>query len=83
MPEDIGSSAFEVWPENHRAVETFISLSTQWRTGAMGATGLDYGVLPQVLRLLGVPRAEWPELFEQLQVIESEALTIMSEARQK
>lgn len=47
----------------------------------MGATGLDYGVLPSVLRLLGIPRGEWPALFEQLQIIESEALTIMSEAR--
>lgn len=79
--EDLGRSAFEVWAINLPAIETFIAMSTQWRTGAIGATGLDYGALPAVLRLRAIPKAEWPDLFEQLQIIESEALTIMSEKR--
>lgn len=79
--DDLDRSAFEVWPENLSAVETFMAMSTQWRVGGAGAVGLDYGALPAVLRLRGVPRAQWTDLFEQLQIIESEALAIMSEAR--
>jgi uncharacterized protein DUF1799 len=79
--DDLDRSAFEVWAENLQAIETFIAMSTQWRVGGAGAVGLDYGALPAVLRLRGVPRTAWTDLFEQLQIIESEALTIMSEAR--
>lgn len=81
LPDDIDRSAFEVWPDNLPAVETFIALSTQWRTGALGVTGLDYGVLPAVLRIRAIPEPDWADLFDHLQVIESEALLIMSEKR--
>jgi hypothetical protein len=47
---------------------------SQWRTGMAGATGLDYGVIPTVLRLVGIPRAEWPGCFEDLRVMEDAAL---------
>lgn len=83
LPEDLDRSAFEVFPDNLAAVTTFIAMSTQWRVGAAGATGLDYAALPAVLELRSVPREEWPDLFEQLQVIETEALTIMIERRAK
>jgi hypothetical protein len=49
-------------------------MGTQWRVGAGGATGLDYGVLPVVLRLSGVPRAEWPDVFDGLRIMEEAAL---------
>jgi Phage related hypothetical protein (DUF1799). len=50
---------------------------TQWRVGAAGATGLDYGVLPVVLRINRVPRDEWPDLFEGIRTMESAALEQM------
>jgi hypothetical protein len=59
----------------------FIAMATQWRTGAIGATGLDYGALPAVFRLVGVPRAKWPDTFECLRVMESEAMKVMGENR--
>ena len=83
LPEDLDRSAFEVWGDNLVAVETFIAMSTQWRVGAVGATGLDYTALPTVLELQAIPRERWGDLFEHLQIIESEALTIMSERRTK
>lgn len=72
-----------MFPDNLAAVTTFLAMSTQWRVGAAGATGLDYTALPAVLRMRDVPRDEWPDLFEQLQIIETEALTIMIERRAK
>jgi len=58
-------------------------LTTQWRVGFAGATGLDYGVLPTVFRLIGVPRAQWSRLFDDIRVMERGALYHMrSQANQ-
>lgn len=73
-------SAFEVWPDNMDAVNTFTAMSTQWRTGMAGATGLDYSALPPVLELTGIERAAWPDTFEGVRVMEIEALKMMSES---
>ena len=69
--------ATEVWPENMPAINLFSQLSTQWRTGMNGPTGLDYNVLFVCLdRLkLGDQDREW--LFDDIRAIESEALQII------
>lgn len=69
----------EIWPENLQAYKAFSALATQWRVGMASATGLDYNAIPTVLRLQGVPRADWPDLFEDLRVMESAALSAMRE----
>ncbi|WP_292041438.1 DUF1799 domain-containing protein [Massilia sp. UBA6681] len=71
---DIGA---DIWPENLQAYELFSALRTQWRVGMAGATGLDYNAVPTVLRLQGVPRADWSQLFEDIRVMESAALPAM------
>ncbi|WP_426287549.1 DUF1799 domain-containing protein [Luteibacter sp. E-22] len=63
------------------AVDTLIAMGTQWRVGAAGATGLDYGVMPQVFRLLAIPRSDWPETFDCVRVLEAEALATMREGK--
>lgn len=40
---------------------------------------LDYATIPFVLRMRRVPRAEWPDVFDALRVMETEALNIMHE----
>lgn len=67
----------EVWPENETTLRVFIAMGTQWRAGFSGPTGLDYGALPAVMRLTGVPRAEWPDVFAGLREMEAEALLQM------
>ncbi len=69
-PED-----FAVWPENWKAVEMFMSLQTQWRTGPMGGSlGLDYpGVAAALGLLVGSPRRR-RSLFIDLQAMEAAAL---------
>lgn len=70
-----------MWPENVPAVNTFIAIATQWRMGPSGPIGLDYNSLNFVLKLSGFPESAWPEAFEGLRVMESEALKIMGENR--
>lgn len=75
--EEAGGEAVEVWPDNLAAVNVFIAMSTQWRTGMNGATGMDYSALPEVMRMTGIPRRDWSELFEAIRVMEDAALEQM------
>lgn len=69
----------EVWPENWQAVSVFISLATQWRLAPNGKRyGLDYAAVQPALRLLGVARKDWGELFQSLQIMESAFLEASS-----
>lgn len=56
-------------------------MSTQWRVGMAGATGLDYGALPHVMRLSGVPRKNWPDVFDGVRIMEDAALETMRKAK--
>ncbi|AKJ28843.1 DUF1799 domain-containing protein [Caldimonas brevitalea] len=67
----------EVWPDNWPAAVVFSSLQTQWRVGPGGPYGLDYSAIPDVLRMSSVPRSQWPEVFEAVQVMEAAALGAM------
>lgn len=80
-PDDLADEAFGVWPDNLPAVNVLIAMSTQWRTGGFGPTGLDYNALPSVMRLVGVPRADWPDTFECVRVLEAEAMKVMGEQK--
>lgn len=56
-------------------------MSTQWRTGACGATGLDYTSLREVASYLGINTKQLRKIFPDLQVMEVEALLVMSESK--
>lgn len=77
MTIDEATPTAEIWPDNLAAVNVFIAMDTQWRTGYSGATGLDYNALPAVLRLTGVARKAWPGIFNDLRILEDAALTLM------
>lgn len=70
----------EVWPDNWQAFRLFNALSTQWRTGPGGATGLDYSVIREVSTLIGIKKRQIHEMFTDLQIMEAEALAVMAEA---
>ncbi|EJM92405.1 DUF1799 domain-containing protein [Pseudomonas sp. GM67] len=78
--EDLEEDDVEVWPDNWPVFRLFNALGTQWRTGACGATGLDYSVIREVASLIGIKKRQIPELFPDLQVMEAEALAVMAEA---
>jgi hypothetical protein len=56
-------------------------MATQWRVGAGGAIGLDYGAIPGVCRRIGVSRRAERRAFWALQVMEAAALDWLAEQR--
>lgn len=67
-----------MWPENEPATNLFSSISTQWRVGVAGACGLDYNVLFARMGRMKLDDAQHDQLFSDIRVIESEALSIMN-----
>lgn len=79
--EDFASDIAEVWPEHEAACDLFGYLSSQWRTGAGGATGLDYNVMDRKLCRMGLSPDEYDLLESQVQIIERAALACIHEKR--
>lgn len=52
-------------------------MSTQWRVGMSGQTGLDYNVLPFVMRRIGVAPAQRDDVFDDIRMLEDAALETM------
>ncbi len=63
-----------MWEENWPTINAFFRVRTQWRTGASGATGLDYQAVNGVLARMRLKDED--EVFAGLQLMES---TILSE----
>ena len=63
------------------SVNTFIALSTQWRVCMAGATGLDYNVLPSVMKLVGVPKSLRSSVFDDVRTLEDSAMETMKKAK--
>lgn len=77
-PSDFESDV-EYWPDVREAVHLFSQVRTQWRVGAAGATGLDYGVVFALMDRMGLSADQWDELLGDIQVMEIEALVTMHE----
>lgn len=75
MSKEDAAVTVEIWHENSLAFNVFSNLSTQWRYSMNGVTGLDYNVLPTVLRMMKVARDEWHQIFDDIRIMESAALT--------
>ena len=70
-----------MWPDNHAAFILFNNLSTQWRVGMGGPTGLDYAAVYPLLDRAAKDPQEWDELFSDIQVMEGAALKQIGENR--
>jgi len=70
-----------VWPENEVSFLVFGALQTQWRIGMNGPTGLDYAALPVVLKLHEVAPDKRRQVFDDVRVMEAEALKVFSDGR--
>ncbi|MDP2792556.1 MAG: DUF1799 domain-containing protein [Sulfurisoma sp.] len=67
----------EVWECNWKTLKLFAALSTQWRIGTNGATGLDYCALSVVARVLRVRLS--PSRLDGIRAMEGEVLRLMGE----
>ncbi|WP_196913113.1 DUF1799 domain-containing protein [Pseudomonas nitroreducens] len=66
-----------VLPDNWLPLRVFQSMSTQWRIGMSGASGLDYSALPTVMKFEGVRKRDRLDVFDCVQVLERAALDII------
>lgn len=73
---DFPRPCVELWPEHVPAFTLFTRNYTQWRVGAGGPIGLDYGVLYHDLDRQEVSRADQHEIMDVLRIIERAALEI-------
>lgn len=71
----------QVWSGNWMAFRVFEAMGTQWRTGMGGPVGLDYAALPTVFDLLRIKRKARLALFDDIRVMEDEALAVMAAQR--
>lgn len=78
LPEDFGDTSLALWPENDEPINLFCSVSTQWRVGMAGPTGLDYTALFARMDRRGYDADTYERLFQDIRVIEAEALTIIN-----
>lgn len=79
--EEASGPPCEIWPDNLQAVNLFLSIATQWRTGAFGATGLDYNVLFQKMDRMKLSDARYDELEDEIRVMEDVALETMRKTK--
>lgn len=77
--EDVeDTSDFEIWPENWVPFLVFSEVSTQWRVGAGGATGLDYVAVKWVMDLMKIKKKY--EVLRAIRTMESSALKTMNKS---
>ncbi|MGY2680815.1 DUF1799 domain-containing protein [Pseudomonas tolaasii] len=57
--------------DNWDAFKVFEAMSTQWRTDACGATGMDYSALVGVIRMCGVPISQRQTIFSDFRRMEA------------
>ncbi|WP_341271533.1 DUF1799 domain-containing protein [Enterobacter roggenkampii] len=78
-PDDYDDQYIDVWPDIWSSFLVFQAVSTQWRTGMGGPSGLDYNVLSWVMRLHNVD--DEATALSDIRVMESAALKIMHKER--
>jgi Phage related hypothetical protein (DUF1799) len=70
-----------VWPENWPAFQLFTFLSTQWRTGFAGPTGLDYLAMYRAVDELDLTPEDRRDVIDCVRVMEAAALEFFQEQR--
>lgn len=78
--DDIEEEEVEIWPDAWAAFRLFEALGTQWRLGNGGPSGLDYTAIPDTAKMIGLKRSDLSAAFQDLRVMENEALAVMAQA---
>ncbi|AKJ41477.1 DUF1799 domain-containing protein [Pragia fontium] len=74
-PDDFEDQIIEILPDVLPSFNVFKALSTQWRRGMDGPTGLDYGCLQPVMELMEIKNKA--TVFEDIRQMERAALSVM------
>ena len=73
----LAPKVYMLWPEHLEVVSLFIRCMTQWRCGASGVIGLDYGVVLQMASLYQITE-DLPRVMEDLQIMELHARDLIN-----
>jgi len=82
-PSDIPDEEVEVLPDNWEPFLLFNAMSTQWRTGANGVTGMDYNAIPIVVSSMDFEEPDMKVLLPAFRAMESSVLSYFEEERAK
>lgn len=79
--DDDGDAEFRLFPQNEAAMRVFLRLSGAWHRNPMSGrmVSLAPSEVMATLQLMGVRRREWPTLFDQIKVLESEGIDALHE----
>lgn len=78
-PEDFPEPHVDLWPENWPPLQLFIHHCTQWRLGAAGPVGLDYGVIFHELDRSRITGDDFEDTMNCIRIIESAAIEAINE----
>ncbi|MBS0507581.1 MAG: DUF1799 domain-containing protein [Proteobacteria bacterium] len=81
--DDAEGAELWLWPDNRPAWDLWLCLSTQWRVGMGGATGLDYAGVQAAMQLMGVARKDRAELFALVRAMEGATLDEWERQRER
>ena len=75
------AKSFGIYPENLTTVQAFLVLEEFWIEGktADGSVRMvmDHGQIKNTLELMGVKRRAWPDVFDGLKAMETEAIAVL------
>lgn len=84
---DVAEPDYEVWPENLKTLNLFMSLENKWdfvatADGELIRTGMKLSAIELKLKYSnGIPKKDYARYFEQLEWMEKAALSVMNQAR--
>jgi hypothetical protein len=79
---DLPDAELLVWPDNAPAVGVFVAMQTQWQVNGEGEPmGMRYESLAPVFQAMGIKKGARRRAFQDLRVMEVEALVALSESR--
>ena len=77
LPEAmLAPKVYHIWPEHMEVLSLFLRCMTQWRCGASGVIGLDYGVVLQMASLYQIQ--DLACVMEDLQIMELHARNLIN-----
>jgi hypothetical protein len=78
LPEAmLAPKVYSIWPEHMEVLSLFLRCMTQWRCGASGVIGLDYGVVLQMASLYQITE-DLARVMEDLQIMELHARDLIN-----
>jgi hypothetical protein len=79
LPEKmLAPKVYMLWPEHLEVMSLFMRCMTQWRCGASGVIGLDYGVVIQMASLYQIQ--DLASVMEDLQIMELHARDLINKS---